>query len=62
MKLKNISKTDNVTRMVYLAFLGYNRADIKQVDVLFQFTDGLFNNNRINNLFSTIGHHVDAKG
>ena len=57
----NISKTGNEITVAYKVTLDVKADDRKQTGLLFRFTDGVSDSEKINELFSYMSRYVSAR-
>ena len=60
-KLVKIEKSADDITIVYKLWLDKNPANLKQVDILYHFKDGVSESNTVNELFSHMSHYAQAR-
>ena len=60
-KLVKIEKSTDEITVVYKLWLDKNPANLKQVDILYHFKDGVSESNTVNDMFSHMSHYVHAR-
>ena len=60
-KLVKIEKSADDITIVYRLWLDKNPANLKQVDILYHFKDGVSESNTVNELFSHMSHYAQAR-
>lgn len=60
-KLVKIEKSADEITVVYKLWLDKNPANLKQVDILYHFKDGVSESNTVNEMFSQMSHYVKAR-
>ena len=60
-KLVKIEKSADDITIVYRLWLDKNPANLKQVDILYHFKDGVSESNTVNELFSHMSHYVQTR-
>ena len=61
LKIMNISKTGNEITVAYKVSLDVKADDRKQTGLLFRFTDGVSDSEKVNELFSYMSRYVSAR-
>ena len=59
--LVKIEKSADDITIVYRLWLDKNPANLKQVDILYHFKDGVSESNTVNELFSHMSHYVQTR-
>lgn len=60
-KLMKIEKSADEITVVYRLWLDKNPANLKQVDILYHFKDGVSESNTVNDMFSHISHYAQVR-
>jgi hypothetical protein len=60
-KLVKIEKSADEITVVYKLWLDKNPANLKQVDILYHFKDGVSESNTVNDMFSHMSHYAQAR-
>lgn len=60
-KLMKIEKSADDITIVYRLWLDKNPANLKQVDILYHFKDGVSESNTVNEMFSHMSHYAQAR-
>ena len=60
-KLVKIEKSADDITIVYRLWLDKNPANLKHVDILYHFKDGVSESNTVNELFSHMSHYAQAR-
>lgn len=60
-KLVKIEKSADDITIVYRLWLDKNPANLKQVDILYHFKDGVSESNTVNEMFSHMSHYAQAR-
>lgn len=61
LKMESASKTGNVITVKYKIWLGGNPNKIKKTLVYFHFTDGVSENQTVNEMYGNMSHYVQAR-
>lgn len=61
MKLVSAVKKDNEITILMRADLQKNAVNVKQIDIVFHFIDGVSESDKVNEMFSYISHYVQAR-
>jgi len=60
-KLMKIEKSADEITVVYKLWLDKNPANLKQVDILYHFKDGVSESNTVNEMFSQMSHYAQTR-
>ena len=60
-KLVKIEKSADEITVVYKLWLDKNPANLKQVDILYHFKDGVSESNTVNEMFSHMSHYAQVR-
>ena len=60
-KLVKIEKSADEITVIYKLWLDKNPTNLKQVDILYHFKDGVSESNTVNELFSHMSHYVQTR-
>ena len=60
-KLMKIEKSADEITIVYRLWLEKNPVNLKQVDILYHFKDGVSESNTVNEMFSHMSHYAQAR-
>ena len=60
-KLVKIEKSADEITIIYRLWLDKNPANLKHVDILYHFKDGVSESNTVNELFSHMSHYAQAR-
>ena len=60
-KLVKVEKSADEITVVYKLWLDKNPANLKQVDILYHFKDGVSESNPVNEMFTQMSHYAQAR-